>query len=255
MLNISIIKYILLISLRNKLYIGIILSLVACFFLGIFLGSTNIIEQSQTAIAFIAGSSRVVVIFGMAIFVCINVAKLFDNKEIDFIISKAISRQKFILSFLAGYLICALLIVFPLILVMNILSNLNGFGALLWSLSLIFEVLIAVCFAFLCSLILENSLLAIMASIAFYLMSRMMGFFVMALKTPWEETTKHQTIYEYVLKIFSIVFPRLDLFTQSKWLIYGVENMLTVKIILLQSLIYIPLLIFMAFYDVKRKEF
>ncbi len=255
MLNSSIIKYVLLISLRNKLYLGIVFALIASFFLGIFLGNANLTEQAQSAAVFIGGSSRIIVILGISVFVCINVAKLFDNKEIDFIISKPISRQKFILSFLFGYLISALLITIPLILALSILANLNSYGAFIWSLSLVFEVLIVTCFAFLCSLILENSLLSILATIAFYLLSRMMGFFVMSINTPWEESIKNPTIYEYVLKFLSIIFPRLDLFTQSKWLIYGTGDGVVMKIILLQGLIYIPLLIFMSFIDVKRKEF
>ncbi len=254
-MNKSIIKYTLLISLRNKLYLGVVFSLIACFFLGIFLGNTNLVEQAQSATAFIAGTSRIMVIFGIAVFVCINVAKMFDNKEIDFIITKPISRVQFILSFLVGYLISALMIVLPLILVLNLLANINLAGSLVWSLSLIFECLIVVCFAFLCSLILENSLLAILATIGFYILSRMMGFFVMSIAVPWEESVKNPTIYEYVLKFLSIIFPRLDLFTQSKWLIYGVENGLMVKIILIQALIYLPLLIFMSCYDISRKEF
>ncbi len=207
-MNTSIIKYILLISLRNKLYIGIILSLIACFFLGIFIGSTNLVEQAQSAAIFIAGLSRIIIIFGITVFICINVAKLFDNKEIDFIICKAISRQKFILSFIVGYLICSLLIVIPTILALNLLANLDSSGAFFWSLSLIFEALIMTCFAFLCSLILENSLLSILASIAFYAISRMMGFFVMSIKTPWEESIKHPSIYEYSLKALSAIFEK-----------------------------------------------
>lgn len=254
-LSLPIIKYILLTSLRNKLYLGVIFSLATCFFLGIFVGGTNIVEELQSSAVFIAGASRIIVIAGLAIFVCLNVAKLFDNKEIDFIISKAISRQKFILSFLVGYLISALLIVISLILALNLLANLDSNGALIWSLSLVSETLIVICFAFLCSLILENSLLAILATIAFYILSRMMGFFVMSINAPWEESVRSPTIYEYVLKMLSVAFPRLDLFTQSKWLIYGVTDIVAVKIVFVQALIYIPLLIFMAFYDIDRKEF
>jgi ABC-type transport system involved in multi-copper enzyme maturation permease subunit len=252
---ISIIKYILLISLRNKLYLGIILSLILCFFAGIYLGETNIIEEAQSATVFIAGISRVIISLGIAIFVCLNISKLFDGKEIDYIISKPVSRKQFILSFLAGYLISCMLVVVTTITIINILINPDPAGSVIWSLSLICESLMIICFAFLCSIMLENSLLSIFATIGFYLLSRMMGFFTLSTGLPWENAAHNQSLYENILQLIAVIFPRIDLFTQSKWLIYGIENDATIKLIFIQSLIYIPLLVAMSFHDISKKEF
>ena len=84
-----------------------------------------------------------------------------------------------------------------------------------------------------------------------------MGFFVLTIQIP-------KNIYDFntmdrflkvTLKAISIVFPRLDLYGKSEWLIYGIVNSSDLYIILGQSLIYIPLMIFMAFYDFNRKQF
>jgi hypothetical protein len=114
-------------------------------------------------------------------------------------------------------------------------------------------------FALLASLILKNSFSSIMAAFGFYIISRLMGMFVMAINLPEKVTSNTFELstksFGLILKILSAIFPRLDLFGQSSWLNYGISDFANLKIILLQSLIYIPLMIFMAFHDFKKKQF
>jgi hypothetical protein len=51
----SILKYILLAGIRDRLYIGLFITLAASFSLSIFLGSTSFVEAQQTTAAYIAG--------------------------------------------------------------------------------------------------------------------------------------------------------------------------------------------------------
>ena len=82
-----------------------------------------------------------------------------------------------------------------------------------------------------------------------------MGMFVLAINLPQDLTQVKNHFMPAMLKIISVLFPRLDLFGQSEWLIYGISDFSRIKIIALQSLIYIPLMIFMAFHDFKKKQF
>lgn len=251
----SILNYIILSGLRDRLYIGIFFTLLISFSLAIFLGSTFLTETSQTVAAYIAGSSRIILIVGMILFTCLNINRAFENKEIEFILSKAISREKFILSYLFGFMISGMVILLPLLLVMLILINVNKLGMLIWSLNLLAELMIVICFSLLTSLILKNSFSSILASLSFYIISRLMGVFTMAIDLPQEFLQVKNNFFPTILKIISIAFPRLDLFSQSSWIIYGIEDFSKIKIIALQSLIYIPLMIFMAFHDFKKKQF
>jgi len=94
-----------------------------------------------------------------------------------------------------------------------------------------------------------------MASFAFYTISRLMGVFVMAIELPQDLAEAKNHILATGLKFLSALFPRLDLFAQSSWLNYGINDAYGLKIIFWQSLIYIPLMIFMAFHDFKKKQF
>lgn len=251
----SILGYILRNGLRDRLYLGVFVTLIAAFALSIFLGSTMSIEQQQSTAAFIAGSSRSIIILGMILFVCLSVARAFENKEVEFILSKSISRQQFILAYLLGFFLSALLIFIPLIIAILVITEPHALGLLIWSTTLLAELMIIISFALLAALILKNPLSAIMASLGFYTISRLMGIFVMAIELPSNFVLNKNQILATVLKIFSAIFPRLDLFSQSSWLNYGVSDFTTLNIIFWQSLIYIPLLIFMAFSDFKKKQF
>jgi ABC-type transport system involved in multi-copper enzyme maturation permease subunit len=251
----SILKYILLSGARDRLYLGIFITLAASFSLSIFLGSTSLIEQQQATAAYIAGSSRAILAIGFVLFVCLSVNRAFENKEVEFIISKSISREQFILGYLLGFFIAAFLIFLPLNLAIFLVVKPNILGLLIWSISLLFELTILISFALLASLILKNSFSAIMAAFAFYIISRLMGVFVLAINLPQDLSQVKSQFFGTALKFLSAIFPRLDLFTQSSWLAYGVSDFGSLKIILVQSLIYIPLMIFMAFHDFKKRQF
>jgi ABC-type transport system involved in multi-copper enzyme maturation permease subunit len=250
----SIFKYILKNALRDRLYIGVFLALALAFALSIFLGNTMLVEQQQSSAAFIAGSCRVIIVFGMILFVCLSVARAFENKEIEFILSKAISREKFILGYLGGFYIAALLILLVLALAIFVVTQSGLVASLVWLGSLTLEIFIVIAFALLTSLILKNPLAAIMASCGFYILSRLMGIFIISLQST-NNFILQQKPAQIVIKAISLIFPRLDLFAQSSWLNYGIADLQILNIIGLQSLIYIALLLFMSFYDFKQKQF
>jgi ABC-type transport system involved in multi-copper enzyme maturation permease subunit len=251
----SILKYILFTGIRDRLYIGLFITLIVAFSISIFLGSTALVEQQQMTAAYIAGSSRAILTIGMILFVCLSINRAFENKEVEFIISKSISREQFILGYLAGFFLAAFLIFIPFVGAILIVVKANKFGLLIWSVSLLAELLIMISFALLASLILKNSFSAIMASFGFYILSRMMGMFVLAIELPQNIAATKDHILATTLKFLSALFPRLDLFGQSSWLNYGITSTDNLDIIFWQAGIYIPLMIFMAFHDFKKKQF
>lgn len=252
----SILKYILLTAIRDRLYVGLFIILLAAFGISFVLGSTTLVEESQTTIVYIAGSSRMIFAIGMILFVSFYVHKSFENREVEFVLSKSIARHKLILAYLIGFVAVAALILLPLTAALFLVKA-NKIGLLYWFLSLIFEALIVITFSLLAALILKSAVSSVLASLGFYALSRMMGFFVLTIKIPksTSDVSNWDLSLKALLKIISIAFPRLDLFAKSDWLIYGMNNFSDFSIILGQSLVYIPLLIFMSFYDFNCKQF
>ncbi len=252
----TVLKYILLTAIRDRLYIGLLLLLMAAFAISALLGSTVVVEEAQTSIVYIAGSSRMIFAIGMILFTCFYTRRSFDNKEVEFILSKSISRHGLVASYLLGFSLVALFIFIPIAIIL-LLAKANVIGLLFWLLSVFFEIFIIISVALLSSLILKNAVSSILATLGFYILARMMAFFVLKIEIPdgLADFNTTQRALNSVLKYLSFIFPRLDLFAQSDWLIYGINDYKSIIITSIQSLIYVPLLIFMSFFDFNKKQF
>src|SRR5690606_28211646 len=139
----SILKYILLTAVRDRLYVGLFIILIAAFGISSLLGSTALVEKEQMSIVYIAGSSRMILIIGIILFVCFHIKRSFENKEVVFVLSKPISRYQFIFSYLLGFSLFSLIVLSPAIILLYF-SKADKIGLAYWSLSMIFEMLIIV---------------------------------------------------------------------------------------------------------------
>ena len=251
-----IIKHILLIASRDWLFLGLFLILILCGFLASFFGSTALSEQHEMQLVFLAGTSRLVLILGMILFICFHIRRSFENKEIDFIISRPVSRLSFLLAYFISFIILCFILTLPLNLFIYFIFKPNLAGFLLWSSSMFLELIIISIFAILSSLILKSAVASVMASLVFYFISRIMGFAISSIILPAKLTNlDFNKFLETLLKALSAILPRLDQFAQSKWLIYGQIEPHMIGFIIAQSLIYIILLFFTALFDFKKKQF
>ena len=124
----SILKYILKNGLRDRLYLGLFIAIASAFAVSIFLGTTMLVEQNQSSIVYSLATTRTILSIGIILFVCINLSRAFDNKEIEFILSKSVSREKFILGYLFGFFIASFLILVPITLLVYLIFPINKIG-------------------------------------------------------------------------------------------------------------------------------
>lgn len=250
-------KFILLTGLRDKLYLSILIILAGVFGLSNLVGFSALSEEAKMQLVYFSFLSRLVIVCGMVLFICFYINKSFEHKEIDFILAKPISRNTLILSYWMSFTLISLILIIPTLIVISFFTKQNIIGLLWWSISVILELMIVSTFAIVSSLILKSAVVSVLATTSFYFIGRMMGFFVYSINLPnnVEAVKNWQTLSEILLKIISSIFPRLDLFGKSEWLTYGISNYNDIYIVLGQSLIYIPLMLFVAFYDFGRKQF
>ena len=162
------------------------------------------------------------------------------------------------MSYWTSFNLISLILVIPVVIIMAIFSHPNLLGLLWWTISVILELMLVSTFAIVSSLILGSAVVSVLATFSFYFICRMMGFFVYSISLPKNVNVAVGTwtdFAESLLKILSSVFPRLDLFGKSEWLIYGINNNGEISLILIQSLIYISLMLCIAFYDFRKKQF
>ena len=250
------IRYVLLTATRDRLFFGLLVAVLAAAYISSVLGSTAMLEPEQMMLSFTAASARVIIMVGIIVFIGFHMRNAFDAKEIDVLLSRPISRTTLVLSYWLGFAAVATLLVVPTVALMYFLKVLNMTGYYLWALSLLLESWLVVSIALFASLTIRSGVGTVLASLAIYTLSRMMGFFVSTTKSGilfhQEEANIAST---WLMKIISIVVPRLDFFAHSNWLIYGAKSYDDLFLFLVQGAVFIPLLIVAAVIDFKRKQF
>ena len=250
------IRYVLLTATRDRLFFGLLAGILAAAYISGVLGSTAMLETEQMTIAFTAASARVIIMIGIIVFIGFHMRNAFDAREIDVLLSRPVSRTTLVLSYWVGFATVASLLVIPTVILVGILGTLNHTGFWLWSVSLLLESWLVVSVALFAALTIQSGVGTVLASLAIYTLSRMMGFFL--------ATTNSGAIFQeqkvnvgarYLMDAISSVVPRLDFYAKSNWLIYGAKSYEDLYLFLWQSGVFIPLLIAASVIDFKRKQF
>jgi hypothetical protein len=261
------VKYILITAFRDLLFAGVAMLLLLSIGVSYFLGGTSLIEEDVARLVFSAGSSRLVLDIGLIVFVCFHVRTSFQNKEIDLLLTRPITRFGFIFSYWMGFAIVSLILVASLSLLLKGIYHVKWAYICYWGMGMFCELALMIAFCIFASLILRSAVSSVLLSMGFYVISRMMGFFLYIVdgenKLSIDTVNSLNDVFGLILYFVSSIIPRLDLMAQSKWLVYKQEE--TVRVLggflpetylfIPQTLIYVPFILLMAYYDFRRKQF
>ncbi len=243
------VRYILLTAQRDSIFLGLAAAVVFGCYIAFFLGGTALDEGAQMSLVYAAGISRIIVILGLTIFIAFHIRRSFENKEIDQMIVRPISRERFIFSYWLGFSAVAFFFVLFTSFILFFLSP-DLYGLVYWSLSLLCESLIIVSLAMASSLILRSTVVAVLLCIGFYVLSRMAGFLLIIVTKPGSYGPANN-LFKYI----SMLIPRMDFFSKTEWLVYGLKSWEDVHLYLGQGAIYVGLLLALAIIDFNRKQF
>jgi hypothetical protein len=88
---------------------------------------------------------------------------------------------------------------------------------------------------------------------AFYLLSRLMGQIHGILGTT--EGLGLIRLASKAMEVISMVLPRLDLFGQTRWILYGTEGQTTLMFLATQGAVFTFLIVCATVIDMKRRQF
>ncbi len=254
-MSVPLIKYVLIAAFRDRLILSLLLAILVSSFLSLFLGSSAIIEKDQFILIFTASSLRIVSILGIVLFVVFFIRRSFEARDIEFLLSRPVSRLKLIFSY--GFAFSIISIVVGLvsgIAIYCVTPHLFGYGHVLWVVSIIVENVIMANVALFFSMYISSSTSASLVTLGFYVLSRMMGQLLGIIDS---NLVDDNSIYSIILQLVSFITPRLDLIGQSSWLIYGIDDIsdLNIAYIILQLFIF-PLFVLLATSaDFYRRQF
>lgn len=249
------IRYILITALRDWLFTGLLLGILFATAISATLGSTAFLEEREMTITFAAGASRIILMVGLIVFVCFHIRNAFDTKEIDVILSRPISRSNLVIAYWLGFAFVAFLLTVPVVAIIGMIGVTNWQGFIGWSFSLLLETFMVVALALFSAFTLRSAVTSVIACMGFYVLSRMMAFFVVTSQSGMVGTEIKFVLMRYVLKLISTVVPRLDFFAKSQWLVYGFNSSQDWIIFVMQAAVFVPLLVLASIADFRRKQF
>lgn len=248
------IRYILITALRDWFFIGLLGGVVFAALVSATLGSTAFIEEKEMTITYAAGSCRLILMVGLIVFVCFHIRSAFDTKEIDVILSRPISRSNLVIAYWLGFAFVSLLLTVPVAGVVGYLGILNAAGFWGWAASLLLEGFMVVALALFSAFALRSAVASVLACMGFYVLSRMMAFFVITSQAGMFNESKY-VVLKWALAAISTVVPRLDFYAKTEWLVYGFDSNQDWQLFLIQSVIFIPILVVASILDFRRKQF
>ncbi len=253
-LSLPLVGYTLKAARRDRLIWIVAVTFVLSICMSFFLSSAVISEKDIFASVFIAGSLRLFAVIGLILFTCFYIRRLFDNREIEYLLSRPISRVSFVLSIAFALSLVALC--FAGLAITAIVAS--GSAAMdlslyIWAASLAVELLIITNAALFFSMVITSASGSALCTIGFYVFTRMMGQLLGISQT--DTTIPAADFLSVIFNGISMFMPRLDLLTQTSWLVYGVNDVQQSLLSIVHGIVCIPVLLFAAIFDLIRREF
>jgi len=246
------IRLVLTTALRDRFFVSLFGLIAGALALSIYLGGAALMEQAQATVVYAAGSARLILVLAITVFVAFHVERLYDTREIEAILSRAISKPQFVIAMWIGLVGITLMLVVPVTAAVYAFS-VTPVGTFYWCVSLVLEAMIVAAFVLFAALTMERAIPTIFATIGFYALARLVG--LLTSLTTFGQQSGVNRVTNPVADLISVMVPRLDLFGQTRWLVYGPESGETLTLIVVQGFIYVPLLILAAIFDLRRKQF
>lgn len=246
------IRLILITALRDRLFASLIGLELVVLVISLMLGGAMIFEVQEAALTFAAGAARLAIILGLTVFAAFHVERLYTTREIEAILSRTISRGRFMFAYWAGLVIAAILMTLPVIAFMAVF-HISWAGVFWWSAALILECCIVLAFVLFAAVTLERAIPAFFATMGFYILGRLLSF-LLGISTHGAQNGVN-AVANPIFEAIAMTVPRLDLFSQARWLVYGPAAQEPLFWIPIQALIYVPLLLAAASLDLNRKNF
>lgn len=252
-LLITIAKYSIWEAIRDKFLIFIGIGFIAFFFISLFIGELAITEGIEMQSAILGSGLRLFSVFTMGLFVITSMVREFNDKGFELILSHPVPRSSYYFGKFFGFSLVALIIALLSFCCLSFYVTSNI--ALLWSFSLLCELLIIVSLSLLCLFSFNSITISFSVVIAFYFLSRSIEAIQLISDSPIlaSGSLSHKFI-NGLLDAIAYIVPDIYKFTQTDWLIYAADIKTDISIIISQTLIYVSLLSCVALFDLYRKE-
>ena len=258
-MSLILVRYVLMAAVRDRLLWAMLIVSILGVCLSIFSASAAIIEQGQFVLTYMASGLRIILLMGLTLFTVFFVRRSFDSRDVEFLLTRPLSRRNFVFSQSLAFSLLALACGVFLSLVIAALSSRYEAiqGLFLWSFGVTFEFILIANVAFFFAMILSSPVSAGMATFGFYILARLMGQLLSIVHHGGAAGLPDivgKTL-GLIMQLISVFIPRLDLMAQTSWLIYGGGEINDWLFIVMQSAAFLALITLATYFDLKRRQF
>ena len=247
-------KFTIIESMRNRLLWLSFFMMVIGFVLVEFVGDLAITEHRATQLAVLAVFLRLSAVLLIALFVVSSSLRELQDKTLEMILAMSIKRSSYYLGKLLGFV--QLAVVMGLIFGLLLLIYAPLGQVLIWTVSLVLELMIVVALALVMLFTFKQTPAALTGVFVVYLASRVVAaLYLMSQHPIIAYDSIGQKFMDGFVGMMTWVLPDLSRFTQTEWLIYGTGDWQQLLPILIQTIIYLGLLSSIALFDFYRKNF
>lgn len=250
-------RYILITAVRDRFVVAIGFALLATVLSAALLGSSAVAEGQALALAFAGEGIRLTLVLGLITFISFHMRRLHETREIEAILARPIARSTLVLACFAAYSAIALALALLATPLLVLVLGAGGAGLAEWQISLMLECLLVVGLGLFAATSLESAAASVLAALGIYVLGRSAAVFraIADVGTGAVDMDFFNSAAHWVTAAIAMVMPRLDLFGQSRWLVYGPGGGWGLPELAIQSLIYAPLLLAATIRDLDAKRF
>jgi len=221
MISKPLVKYVMMAALRDKLIGTMVLLILLGSSISMFLGSAAVTEELQFTAVLTGGGLRFLGVIGLVLFVSFHIRRTFDHKEVEFLLSRPVTRLGFLLSHAFAFTLLAVIVGLAITPAVALIGRPPLDGLLLWGASILVELVIMVNTALFFSMVLGSAAGSALACLGLYVLGRMIGV-ILGISHAGAESMIMDLLGK-AMNIIAIIIPRLDLLGQTTWLVHGTD--------------------------------
>lgn len=219
MISRPLVAYVLTAAARDRVVWAFLLIAAAGAAVAIFLGSATVVERREFALVFASGGFRFLGVLTAILFPAFYIRRAFENREVEFLLSRPVTRSTFVVSHLAAFIILAAGIASLCAAAVFVLGRPDGGGFWLWSFTFFIELSVMSATALAFAMVLPSAAASALCTLGFYALARASGILLGIASLP--PTGWVTAILNNTMQLISIIIPRLDMMGQTGWLVYG----------------------------------
>ncbi|MEM7406781.1 MAG: ABC transporter permease [Pseudomonadota bacterium] len=244
-------------ALRNRMAWLALLLVAGALSLSWFLSGVALTEAAGLRAAAAGAVLRLGCVALTVVFVTTSMTRDLSDKSLELLLSLPLPRWQLLVGKLLGYAAVAAMI--GALATASALMLAPWQQSIVWGVTLTLELVVMATFSVMCLLSLAQPTVALIATIAFYVLARAMAAIQLMAHGPMLAATAEPGLVSTLMTggtdLLALVLPRLDQFANASWLVYPVAGVAEVGTALLQAVIYVALLSTIALVDLYRRNF